>query len=117
MTGGSLIDTAFGFSRTPSTVPTTYADREYSMFWYQPTYEHAYGSKTLRRYNGGASNGDKVRAYCVSLRPTDSLASTYIEQLALVPATEGGNAGILTLNGAKALITGAVALGTIVLAF
>jgi hypothetical protein len=88
-----------------------------TMFWYQPTYEHTYVSTTLRRYNGGESNGDKVRAYCAGLRPTDSTTTSYVASTALVPATVGGNAGLITLTGAKMLATTAFALGSIILAF
>lgn len=116
-TSGTVVGAAHGFVRNPSSKPTLYTDREYTMFWYQPTYEHTYSSTSLRRYNGGEANGDLVRAYCAGLRPTDTTATSYVVATALVPATVGGNAGVLTLTGAKMLATTAFALGSISLAF
>jgi len=117
MNAGNAIGATHGFVRTPSTKPSVYTTRTYTMFWYQPTWEHTYVSTTLRRYNGGESNGDKVRAYCAGLRPTDSTASSYVASTALVPATVNGNVGVITLTGAKMLATSAIALGSIMLAF
>lgn len=87
------------------------------MFWYQPTYESTYTITSLRRYNGGKSNGDRVKAYCAMVRSTDSGSSSYDSSLALVAGTVGGNSGVITLTGAQALAAGVVALGTIALAF
>jgi len=100
MTAGSAIGTTHGFERTPVSKPTTYLAREYTQFWYQPTYESTYAITNLRRYNGGESNGDKVKAYCAMVRATDSGSSSYTSETALVAATVGGNQGTITLTGA-----------------
>ena len=64
MTAGTSIGTSHGFARSPVSKPTTFLARDYTMFWYQPTYETTYSITSLRRYNGGESNGDRVKAYC-----------------------------------------------------
>ena len=117
MTAGTAISATHGFVRSPETKPTTYlSTQEYTMFWYQPTYESSYAITSLRRYNGGEANGDKIKAYCAMLRPSDSGSTSYTSATALVPETLGGT-GIITLQGATTLAAGAIALGTIALAF
>jgi len=117
MNTGTLIGATYGFARTPSTKPTLYTAGTYTQFWYQPTYVSDYSATSLRRYNGGASDGDKVKAYCAMVRPTDSTSNTYTSATALVGATVQGTNGVVTLDSAQALITGAIALGVAALAF
>ena len=116
LNAGSVIGTTYGFVREPSSKPTTYQSQMYTMFWYQPTWEHTYINTGLRRYNGGETNGDKVLAYCAGLRSTNATQDSYSSLTALVPATVGGNQGVITLTGASGLAVGAIALGNIALA-
>merc|ERR1740117_2019774 len=68
LTAGTRIGSTYGLVLSPATKPATYAAQAYTQFWYQPTYASTYASTVLRRYNGGASDGDKVKAYCAGLR-------------------------------------------------
>jgi hypothetical protein len=75
---GTLIGTDHGFVREPNVKPDpTYSSRVYTMFWYQPTWSATYLVTGLRRYNGGESDGDKVRGYCAPLRATDATQTSY----------------------------------------
>merc|ERR1711957_36732 len=87
----------------------------YTQFWYQPTYASTYASTVLRRYNGGASDGDKVKAYCAGLRGLTT--PTAADARDLVAASVAGTAGVVTLTGAQALAAGAIAFGAAALAF
>lgn len=78
------------------------------MWWYQPKYATTYAAGTLRRYNGGKSDADHVKGYCMSQRKADG--STHETKGFLAGAT-------VTLSGAAALVAGAVALGAAALAF
>jgi hypothetical protein len=118
LTRGTSIGTTYGFALTPSTKPATvYTAGSYTQLWYQPTYASTYASTTLRRYNGGSGDGDKVKAYCAKLRPIDTASTTYDAASALVAATVGGTSGVVTLTGAQALAAGAIAFGVAALAF
>merc|ERR1740117_2010112 len=99
----------------PAIKPATYAAQAYTQFWYQPTYAGTYASTVLRRYNGGASDGDKVKAYCAGLRGLTTTTATDARDL--VAATVAGTAGVVTLTGAQALAAGAIAFGAAALAF
>lgn len=46
----------------------------YTMTWFQPRYATTYSASSLRRYNGGNMDFDRVRPYCVSARETDDIA-------------------------------------------
>lgn len=83
----------------------------YTMSWYQPLFQNAYAKTALRRYNGGASDYDKVKPYCVSAREITSFSIFGIAE-----ADDTGHAGIVSLSGASTLVA-AIALGTSVLAF
>jgi len=77
------------------------------MWWYQPKYATTYAASVLRRYNGGKSDGEKVKGYCVSARLTTG--ATHL--------TAGFLAGTeVTLSGAATLAAGAIALGVATLA-
>lgn len=118
LTRGTSIGTTHGFALTPSTKPLTiYTAGAYSQLWYQPTYASTYASTVLRRYNGGSGDADKVKAYCARLRPIDTASATYTATTAMVAATVGGTAGVITLTGAQALAAGAIAFGVAALAF
>lgn len=118
LTLGTSIGTTHGFALTPSTKPTTvYTAQSYTQFWYQPTYASTYASTVLRRYNGGSGDADRVKAYCAKIRPIDTASTTYDSNSALVAATVGGTAGVVTLTGAQALAAGAIAFGVAALAF
>jgi len=84
----------------------------YSMTWYQPTYKTSYATNELRRYNAGANDGDKVKAYCFGLRSITSNTA----DLDILAADAAGSSGIVTLTGASALFASAIALGTAALA-
>ena len=87
----------------------------YTMEWYQPPYANSYDITSLRRYNGGTSDGDNVKAYCARLRTLT--LTTYQSTTALVAATVGGTSGVVKLTGAQALAAGAIAFGVSALAF
>jgi len=116
LTTGVTIGTAHGFTRTPATKSTLYTAQAYTQFWYQPTYASTYASTALRRYNGGSSDGDKVKAWCARMRVTETL-TVYQTGSALVAATVAGTSGVVTLTGAEALAAGAIAFGVAALAF
>ena len=118
LTRGTSIGTTHGFALTPATKPTTtYTAGTYTQLWYQPTYASTYASTTLRRYNGGSGDADKVKAYCAKQRPIDTASTTYDSNSALVAATVGGTNGVVTLTGAQALAAGAIAFGVAALSF
>merc|ERR1711957_562382 len=104
-----------GIVLSPATTDTTYAAQAYTQFWYQPTYASTYASTVLRRYNGGASDGDEVKAYCAGLRGLTTTTATAARDL--VAASVAGTAGVVTLTGAQALAAGAIAFGAAALAF
>ena len=115
LTTGTSIGSTHGIVLSPATKPTTYAAQAYTQFWYQPTYASTYASTVLRRYNGGASDGDKVKAYCAGLRGLTT--TTAADARDLVAASVAGTAGVVTLTGAQALAAGAIAFGAAALAF
>jgi hypothetical protein len=118
LTRGTRIGTTLNFERTPSTQPTgSYTATAYKQKWYQPTYAATYTSSALRRYNGGTSDGDKVKAYCAEIRTIATTDVTQLSTLALVPATVAGTSGVVQLTGAQALAAGAIAFGVAALAF
>ena len=91
------------------------AAKTYSMSWYQPKYSTKYSSTGLKRYNGGSTDGSKVRAYCIGQRllaTTTVLGNTGIEA-----STKAGIFGIVTLSGASTLAAGAIVFGFATLAF
>ena len=114
---GTSIGATHGFVLNPATKPATYIAQAYTQFWYQPTYASTYASTALRRYNGGTSDGDNVKAFCAKLRGIASTQTTYEATNALVAATVGGTAGVVKLTGAEALAAGAIAFGAAALAF
>ena len=85
--------------------------------WYQPTYAATYGVSALRRYNGGAGDGDKVKAYCAEVRDLKTTTIAVEAATALVAATVAGTSGVVQLTGAQALAAGAIAFGVAALAF
>jgi len=122
VTGAGMISSSGGTELTattngltydpvPSATFTAYVDATiYKMWWYQPKYASSYAAGTLRRYNGGSTDGSKVKGYCVSQRLAKSTASTHI--------AGGFSAGsTVTLAGASAIAAGAIALGAAALAF
>merc|ERR1711957_529919 len=115
LTTGTSIGSTHGIVLSPATKPTTYAAQAYTQFWYQPTYAGTYASTVLRRYNGGASDGDKVKAYCAGLRGLTT--TTAADARDLVAASVAGTAGVVTLTGAQTLAAGAIAFGAAALAF
>lgn len=118
LTRGTSIGTTHGFTLNPATKPSsTYVAGALTHFWYQPTYASTYASTALRRYNGGTADGSKVKAYCARQRAADTASTTYNSGDALVAATVGGTAGVVTLTGAQALAAGAIAFGVAALAF
>lgn len=110
--GTELTATTNGLTYSPvlSSTFTAFTAVDYTMWWYQPTYSSSYTAGTLRRYNGGSSDGSKVKGYCVSQRMATSTESTHIPG--------GFTAGTtVTLAGASAMAAGAIALGAAALAF
>lgn len=109
--GGTMITTAsYGHAITPAGASgtTTIAVGSKTFFWYQPKYASTYASTALRRYNGGGTEVEKVKAYCVSQRllsGTAHIAGGFVAQTATT-----------TLTGASALAASAIALGVASLA-
>ena len=108
--GTSLTSANNGLEFSPAVAASlTLSAQAYTMTWYQPKYASTYGSSALRRYNGGTSDADKVKAYCVSTR--------------IVTVTSHVTAGFVagsavTLSGAAALTAGvATLLGSTVFIF
>lgn len=110
--GTELSATTNGLTYSPVVSATfnLFTATDYSMWWYQPTYSSSYTGGTLRRYNGGSSDGSKVKGYCVSQRIATSAKSTHIPGGFVAGST-------VTLAGASAMAAGAIALGAAALAF
>jgi hypothetical protein len=87
---------------------TTFTARDYGMSWYQPKYASTYSASALRRYNGGKSDGDKVKGYCISTRLLSASATVSKGIVA--------NSATVTLSRAAAITAGAIALGVVALA-
>jgi hypothetical protein len=85
------------------------------MDWYQPKYASRYTSTGLKRYNGGATDASKVRAYCMGQRLTAT--TTVLGTTGIRAADTSGNSGVVTLSGASTLAAGAIAFGVAALAF
>jgi len=84
------------------------------MTWYQPPYANEYDVTSLRRYNGGSDDYNKVRGYCVSARNLSSANTKF----GITQADVTGSNGAVTLSGATTLAAGAIiAFGTTMLAF
>ena len=108
---GTSVSTSYGHALAPASV-TTFAAGNYSMTWFQPKYAATYLSTTLRRYNGGTADADKVKAYCVGMR---LLATATV--LSTTGITAASVTGTVTLTGASALAASAIAFGAAALAF
>jgi hypothetical protein len=95
-TRGTVIGTTQEFTRTPSTKPTdVFTAGTYKQKWFQPKYAATYSASALRRYNGGSSDGDNVKAYCAEQRDIATTSTTFEAGNALVPATVAGTAGVV----------------------
>lgn len=108
--GTSLTSTTNGLTLSPvaASTTTTIAVGAKVFTWYQPKYASTYSSTSLRRYNGGTSDADKVKSYCVAQRllaTTTHVATGFTVAVASV-----------TLSGASALAASAIALGAASLA-
>lgn len=105
-TGTQITSAAQGFVLSNTSLATYVASTVYSQSWYQPKWASTYTTSALRRYNGGANEGDKVKAYCVGAR---SITDTSADQVP-VAGTQ------VTVTGAIALTAGAIAFGVSALA-
>ena len=112
--GTALTAAANGFALSPTT-EGKFENLTYSMSWYQPKYATRYSSTGLKRYNGGSTDGSKVRGYCMGMRLLSG--STKLTTSGIVPANGSGLQGVVTLSGASALAAGAIAFGVTALAF
>lgn len=111
---GTSVGTSYGHALSPTAV-TTFTAGTYTMTWFQPTYASTYTSTALRRYNGGTSDADKVKPYCVGMRLIS--VSVVLTTTGITAANTAGTSGIVTLTGASALAAGAIAFGVAALAF
>lgn len=108
--GGTAITlTAQGHTLSPtkSSSSADLAIATYQLIWYQPVWANTYSASVLRRYNGGGTEAEKVKGYCVSKRlisNTSHAAGGFVAQT------------VATLTGATAIATGAIALGVAALA-
>jgi hypothetical protein len=112
--GTALNASEHGFALGPAGT-TLYKDAVYTMDWYQPKYATKYTSTGLKRYNGGTTDGSKVRAYCMAQRLVAT--TTVLSTSGIVAADGAGTNGIVTLSGAASLAAGAIAFGVAALAF
>lgn len=112
--GTTLTAAEHGFILSPASL-TLYTDRTYTMDWYQPKYASRYSSTGLKRYNGGATDGSKVRAYCMAQRLVST--TTVLSTSGIVAATNAGVSGVVTLSGASTLAASVIAFGAAALAF
>jgi len=109
--GGTIISaTTQGHALTPAGASgtTTITAGTKNFFWYQPVWSNTYAATALRRYNGGGTEAEKVKAYCVSQRKLDGathISNGFVAQTA-----------VTTLTGASALAASALALGVASLA-
>ena len=109
--GGTIISaTTQGHALTPAGASgtTTITAGTKNFFWYQPIWSNTYAATALRRYNGGGTEAEKVKAYCVSQRllsVSTHVAGGFVAQTA-----------VTTLTGASALAASAIALGVASLA-
>merc|ERR1719198_2367237 len=109
--GGTIISaTTQGHALTPAVASgtTTITAGTKNFFWYQPIWSNTYAATALRRYNGGGTEAEKVKAYCVSQRllsVSTHVAGGFVAQTA-----------VTTLTGASALAASAIALGVASLA-
>lgn len=104
--GTRITSAAQGFTLSNTSVTTFAAGTAYTQTWYQPKWASTYTSSALRRYNGGATDGDKVRGYCVGARSLTDASTDYVP----VVGTQ------VTVTGATALAAGAIAFGVAALA-
>jgi hypothetical protein len=102
---GSRITSTNGFTLSETNLSIFLDASNYQMEWYQPTFSAYYSNSILRRYNGGANDGDKVKGWCVSARLLTS-ADTF-------GVTVSDLSGVVTLTGANMLTTSAIALGVV----
>jgi len=109
--GGTAISSStYGHTLTPvgdAAVPAI-AEGAKDFTWFQPAWANTYTATALRRYNGGGTEVEKVKAYCVSKR---LLATAAHDADGFV-----AQSGVATLSGASALAAGAIALGVAALA-
>ena len=109
--GGTAISSStYGHTLTPegdAGVPAI-AEGAKDFTWFQPAWANTYLATALRRYNGGGTEVEKVKAYCVSKR---LLATASHDADGFV-----AQSGVATLSGASALAAGAIALGVAALA-
>merc|ERR1712139_203634 len=106
--GTALTSTANGLVLSPvaAQATTTIAVGAKTFTWYQPKYATTYSSSSLRRYNGGTADADKVKGYCVAQRLLATASHV---------ATGFTAAETVTLTGASALAASAIALGAVAL--
>lgn len=104
--GTRLTSAANGFSLSNTAVTTFAAATVYTQTWYQPKWASTYTTTQLRRYNGGTTDGDKVKGYCVGVR---SITNSSVDNVP-VAGTQ------VTVTGATALAAGAIAFGVAALA-
>jgi len=104
--GTRITSAAQGFSLSNTAVTAFTASTAYTQTWYQPKWASTYTTTQLRRYNGGSTDGDKVKGWCVGVRSITSSATDNIP----VAGTQ------VTVTGATALAAGAIAFGVAALA-
>lgn len=68
--GTAITNTTQGHTLSPtkSSSAATLPIGTYSLEWFQPIWANTYSASALRRYNGGGTEAEKVKAYCVSKR-------------------------------------------------
>lgn len=107
-TGVQYIGDSYGHTLTPAgTSGGTIANGNKVFTWQQPKWASSYGVSALRRYDGGGTNKESVKPYCISKR---LLATSTNISNGIVGLT------VVALTGAQTLAASALALGVASLA-
>ena len=113
-TGTQITSASQGMVLSSTTLAAYVASTVYSQTWYQPKWASTYATSALRRYNGGANEGDKVKAYCVGALMSWLVGARSITDTSADNVPVAGT--VVTVTGAMALTAGAIAFGVSALA-
>ena len=115
---GVTLSSSYGFTLDPPALreDNLFRAGAYAMSWYQPTMASVYAWNTLRRYGGGTTGGDKVKAYCMEMRLIATTTVLATSDYGIVAADSTGKDGVVTLSGAASLVASGLALGAVMLA-
>lgn len=107
-TGVQYIGDSYGHTLTPAgAAGATIAAGDKQFTWQQPKWASTYGITALRRYDGGGTNKESVKPYCISKRRLDGATTISAGIVGLT---------VVALTGAQTLAASALALGVASLA-